>query len=758
MAPDGGSPVSATRKPWGLTPQPDNVPEALRASTRWVCWRAEEKAGGKYDKVPINPRTGRNASTANPEDWGTRAEALDYWLEHPRCSGIGLVLTGNTDGLFAIDLDRCSRDDDRLALLVRVRGLYIERSPSGNGYRALGIGEAPEFTNHAAGVECYNGSTARFVTLTGHVVRAGSDDLQVPEGALDAFLEAYGPATKHERAPPTKQPMPPLPDESTCANAAFDGLLAAPAKFDSYLRNGTNPPPEYPSESEVCAAMFTALVAAGWSREDIYAFGLGTESVFDRYLRARRRNEKRARAALWDDISRAVAYARANRIAPPGPGDFAEGDDDEVGLRAKTLEDFHYYAPDNRCIYLPTGELWACVAVDRVIPVWPKKRNGDSMKPSQWLARERAVDQITWHPGRPQLQEGVAVRDGGYIHDGKTRVFNLYRPPVDMPGDATQARVWIEHLQRIYPETAAHITGWLAHRVQRPGEKINHALVLGGEQGIGKDALLEPVKNGVGPWNWSEINPGQMLGRFNGWAKAVIVRVSEARDLGDTDRFAFYDHSKTYIAAPPDVIRVDENHIREHAVFNVCGVIITSNHRTDGIYLAPDDRRHHVSWSDARRSDFPADYWPRYWGWLAQGGVGHVIAYLKSLDLRDFDPKAPPERTRAFQAIVQANHSPEDGDLSDILELLKSPLAVCLETISNAAHRAGRQDLVELLTDRRARRALPHKLERAGYEPVRNPDADDGLFKVEGRRRVVYGKRGLTLAEQVRAARAVRLT
>ena len=31
--------------------------------------------------------------------------------------------------------------------------------------------------------------------------------------------------------------------------------------------------------------------------------------------------------------------------------------------------------------------------------------------------------------------------------------------------------------------------------------KVNHALVLGGEPGIGKDTLIEPVKGAVGPWN-----------------------------------------------------------------------------------------------------------------------------------------------------------------------------------------------------------------------------------------------------------------
>jgi hypothetical protein len=85
--------------------------------------------------------------------------------------------------------------------------------------------------------------------------------------------------------------------------------------------------------------------------------------------------------------------------------------------------------------------------------------------------------------------------------------------------------------------------------------------------------------------------------------------VSEARDLGEVNRFAFYEHMKVYTAAPPDVIRVDEKHLREHAVFNVCGVIITTNYKTGGIYLPPDDRRHYVAWTDLTKEDFEPAYW-----------------------------------------------------------------------------------------------------------------------------------------------------
>ena len=79
----------------------------------------------------------------------------------------------------------------------------------------------------------------------------------------------------------------------------------------------------------------------------------------------------------------------------------------------------------------------------------------------------------------------------------------------------------------------------------------------------------------------------QVLGRFNGFLKAVILRISEARDLGEFDRFKFYDHMKAYTASPPDTLRIDEKHLREYAILNVCGIIVTTNHKTDGIFYQP---------------------------------------------------------------------------------------------------------------------------------------------------------------------------
>jgi len=149
---------------------------------------------------------------------------------------------------------------------------------------------------------------------------------------------------------------------------------------------------------------------------------------------------------------------------------------------------------------------------------------------SQWLDSHAAVEQMTWAPGEPEAIEGRLISEGGWIERPGCRVFNLCRRPIIVPGDAHEATRWLDHIERIYGEYTPHIVQWLAHRVQKPHEKINHALVLGGPQGIGKDSLLEPVKAAVGPWNFIEVSPQQLLGRFNGFLKSVILRVSEARE------------------------------------------------------------------------------------------------------------------------------------------------------------------------------------------------------------------------------------
>jgi hypothetical protein len=278
--------------------------------------------------------------------------------------------------------------------------------------------------------------------------------------------------------------------------------------------------------------------------------------------------------------------------------------------------------------------------------------------------------------------------------------------------------------------------------------KINHALVLGGLQGIGKDTLFEPVKRAVGAWNVAEPSPGQMTGRFNGFAKSVILRINEAHDLGEFDRYQFYEHLKVYTAAPPDVLRVDEKNLREHNVLNCCGVVITTNYKANGLYLPADDRRHYVAWSNLTKEDFVRDYWIALWDWYERGGIRHVTAHLAELDISSFDPKAPPPKTAAFWDIVDASRAPEDAELADVLDQMKNPDATTIVSITNHATGAF-QDWIK---DRRNRRAIPHRLEKCGYVPVRNDAPKDGLWVMNGARQVIYAKSELSVSDRLKAA------
>ena len=161
-----------------------------------------------------------------------------------------------------------------------------------------------------------------------------------------------------------------------------------------------------------------------------------------------------------------------------------------------TIDQFRAYMPMHNYIFLPSREPWPASSVNSRIPPIPLvDKNGEPILDgnskqktqiaSVWLDKNRPVEQMTWAPGEPMLIIDRLVANGGWIGHGGATCFNLYRPPVPQSGgDVNEAGPWLDHICKVFPNEAKHIVRWCAHRVQRPQEKINHALVLGGDQGI----------------------------------------------------------------------------------------------------------------------------------------------------------------------------------------------------------------------------------------------------------------------------------
>ena len=704
---------------------------------RWVAWRTETR-NGKATKPPYSPRTGTYASSTDPETWVTLEEALAY-AERSEMDGVGIILG---DGLGGVDLDAC-RDPDTGLIAPWARkvvdgfGTYTEVSPSGTGLKLYALGapgdlpantipiEAASTNGKRAAIEAY--TAGRYFAVTGEILPGAPDEIRDTGelgGGWDRMVRLLrerstnGTAPDREAVPPTGATEP-----SDELRAALEGKGKAGRLWREGKDGGTD-------RSRNDASLAGTLGAMGFSDPEIEAA-----------IRTYPLGQIGQGALTAEDAERQVS-----RLLGLASNAREKREEDEAG--GVTLDDFRSYMPEHRYIFSPSRELWPASSVDARIP--PVPDGDEKIKASKWLDRHRPVEQWTWAPGEPEIIEDRLVSHGGWIERAGMRVFNQYRPPIIELGDSTKAGRWLDHGRRIFPEEVDHLVLYLAHRVQRPHEKINHGIALIGPQGTGKDSFVEGAIPAVGSWNVWEVGPEALMGRFNPHVKSVILRVSEARDLGDTDRYRLYEHLKTLTAAPPHVLRVDEKNVREYMVPNVTGVVITSNH-TDGIFLPADDRRHFVAATELTKEDFTEEYWTRLWDWYHREGFRHVAAYLHSVDLSGFNPKAPPPKTRAFWQVVDAGRAPEDAELADTLDKLQWPDAISLHELADRAD----PDFGDWIRDRKNRRQIPHRMEEAGYVPIRNDAAKDGRWKVGGKRQVIYAKRDLPIRARIQAAHRI---
>ena len=108
----------------------------------------------------------------------------------------------------------------------------------------------------------------------------------------------------------------------------------------------------------------------------------------------------------------------------------------------------------------------------------------------------------------------------------------------------------------------------------------------------------------------------------------------------------------------------------------------------------------------------------------------------------------------AFWEVVDAERGGEESEFADIIDRMTSkggtpPDVITLERLKIYAS----VPLTPWLDDQKNRRQIPKRLERVGYLRVANPDAEDGKWKIRGRRQTVYGHRALAPGKRVDAAR-----
>jgi len=265
------------------------------------------------------------------------------------------------------------------------------------------------------------------------------------------------------------------------------------------------------------------------------------------------------------------------------------------------------------------------------------------------------VDKIEYAPGYPNR-----------FAKGRTTFLNTYVDDTcrGVKGDATP---WYDLFDVLGwgGEKREHVLDFLAYTVQHPEEKINHAIILGGGEGIGKDTLVWPIMQAMGR-NGTVIQGSDLLLDFNSYLlNTKLLQINEIDAGNYVQAQAVSNKIKGFITAPPDTININEKMVASFPIQNKVNVIMGTN-ETRPVIMAMDSRRYYFLWSSLNIHDesghnvLPryATYYKELWAWLKGGGWKYCVNELYQRDVSEFDPGATPPTTDDLIDVREASMDP----------------------------------------------------------------------------------------------------
>jgi len=291
--------------------------------------------------------------------------------------------------------------------------------------------------------------------------------------------------------------------------------------------------------------------------------------------------------------------------------------------------------------------------------------------PSTWFDENREVNgglscwDVTYAPGEEEL-----VTFEGHTHANKWRDA---RPQVDKLREVDVSQ-WIQHMRRLFEddEQVNHILDVMAFKVQHPDVKINHALMVTGPEGNGKDTAFRPFLAAVGglkvDCNIATISGKIHSGVWGDHLESEILVFNELKEGTSGERRALANELKPLIAAPPEYLPVNKKFQTPYKALNRLMLIAFSN-EVNPLSLSSGDRR----WLVLRTVLSPQDkmYYQKIWRWFERNnnqGLKDCITYLHQRDVSAFDPRATPMMTEAKQEMLDSGRSEAEGWVIDQMQ------------------------------------------------------------------------------------------
>lgn len=305
----------------------DGIPAELKALRHWVAYRLlpPKKPGGKPRKVPVDPRTGGNASSTDPKSWGTFEEAIAAMRRYS-LAGIGFCFEGS--GYVGIDLDGCCDPEsgvlsDDAQAIVKQFETYTEYSPTGTGLHLLAKGTLSGRGRKRGWIEIY--CEGRFFTMTGVVPPDSRGTIADAQPQIDQFYDSLGrkDKSKQERREEVAKDL----DEEQVIERAMRAKNSA-----KFMRLWTGDTTGYASASEADLAL--CCILAFWTGKNAELM----DRLFRRSGLMRDKWDERHGADTYGGMTLGAAIESTRDVYDPfnrpsyRPGDTDEGERPQIVL------------------------------------------------------------------------------------------------------------------------------------------------------------------------------------------------------------------------------------------------------------------------------------------------------------------------------------------------------------------------------------------------------------------------------------------
>lgn len=610
---------------------------------------------GKFDKLPVDWRTGHVESPHDPAIW------TDYNTARAHSDQVGFVFTEH-DPFFFLDIDNCLTPSgwSPLAqeLCALLPGAAVEISYSGKGLHVFGVGKVPPHGCRGpagSGLELYD--SKRFVALgkmpeytTGDVTTDCTAGLQV---LVERYFSKVAVAVTvgDWTNGPCEGWRGSTDDDDLIrrarASKSAAGVFGSRACFDDLWRVDVEVMSKaYPDtlgggafdESVADAALaqhlafwtgkdceriqrimlMSGLVRDKWKRDDYLPRTIRQAVAQQKDVCCDRRMEDTAPVAAITDIEGAT---------------FINPEQQKIMFAGCT------YIVKQDAILMPGGHMWKERGFNSMLGgfTFILDRSNSKTTPDAWKAFLQS--QVVKFPRAHDTEFRPELEPGKIWTAGNNLLVNSYYP-INIEMTDGNREPFMRHMRKLFPveRDLTIVLSFMAAIIQHKGVKFQWAPLIQGAQGNGKSMLSSCLRYAVGDEYSHPAKANQLTKNFNKWMmNRILVTVEDV--YVPESKGAVLEALKPMVSEYKQ--EIEGKGIDQAGRRLCCNFFLNSNHK-DALRICRGDRRFaafftpHQSYADILRDGMDGSYFRGLYGWLESGGYAIVAHFLANF-------KIPPE-------------------------------------------------------------------------------------------------------------------